>query len=388
MSTVFEVCALNNKLTDNVEDNIKLLSVDRPTKEKVYTTGGGSTTYRKLNCKNADKKSPLCLYYKADKVVEKKDDEDSENADKDEATTGPAVDKTKDVKKPIMVTKGIEDPNSEAAKKKRTSKDNDKADLTFETRLSKSGALGEAIRKIHPAFIRIIEDKNNLTDEKERIITETIEKKVDRRNPGGPMIDVVNTIRDIKGMLTTRYGSGEQTPIEFRGKLIEDPKIRWKLDFSRYPSSFGKLAGTPKSVVRDYTKPDGGSYRIARVDGKLIDKDNAHMVVTGGSLIHEIRLDYGSVAITDKYVTVHAHVCEMVIETLTSVAPNLIGGDGEVLGQLSIDQFNPEDRYDSVEDTSATTTTTTTTVTAAPMPGSSDEAVVILGAEIDKVLSM
>ncbi len=360
MATVFEVCALNNKLSDKAEENLALLSVDRPAKEKVYTTGGGSTTYRKFNCKNGDKKSPLCLYYK------------------DDPANG---------KQPITVTKGIEDPNSEAAKKKNKAKDNDKADLTFETRLSKAGIFGDVISKIHPAFMHIIALKNEEKNPDERIRITLVEEKPDPKNPGQMKI-TEKELRSVKGLLTTHYGETDQVPVEFRGKPIPDPKIRVKLDFARYPASFGKLAGTPKSIVRDYNQPDGKSFRIARVDGKLIDKDNAYKVVTSGSLIHEIRIDYASVAITDKFVSVHAHVCEMVIETRDNSELTIVGEDGQIIGQIEA-EFNPEDRYDQDETTAPPSSPVTTQLaTVAPVTTSDNaDTISALGAEVDKVMS-
>lgn len=126
-----------------------------------------------------------------------------------------------------------------------------------------------------------------------------------------------------KDLLVLEYGANSGP--DKAGKPLEDPIIRLKVDFKKYPANYfiPALAGKPKTTVYDASKPKrvGGktTYEKAVVVGDDgapadLDENNAHKFITRGSTIVEARINMGSACVSNMGITASLHIVNMVLD--------------------------------------------------------------------------
>lgn len=149
--------------------------------------------------------------------------------------------------------------------------------------------------------------------------------------------------RKVHGIVQTHTGDSAKEP----DVVIDDPIIRFKLDFGKYPDThpIRSLRKTIKTTILDYSKPIEGKlgpyqYHPATVideDGveQPVTKDNIHQFWTDGCVAKFLRFSMPSVAVSQGWVswpmTIHTVVLEqgsaggfsddIIEEVVTTVQP-------------------------------------------------------------------
>ncbi len=128
------------------------------------------------------------------------------------------------------------------------------------------------------------------------------------------------------------------------GALIEDPIIRFKISFAKFPGTFKpeSLANQPKTQFFDFKKPytdEEGKPQFRQatikdpVTGKevLVDESNLHLFLTRNSIIRRGRFMMTSVSISQSYVSFAMEAGRLVIE---SAPPTVFSDDdfSDILG--------------------------------------------------------
>lgn len=169
----------------------------------------------------------------------------------------------------------------------------------LQSSLSKSGDLGQFIMKSNPQWARLFELR-----------------KADGTISVGPK-------RSFHPLLQTHI-SEECENTEMRGKELDDPIVRLKIDWIPFPESFpGFLAKQPRTRFYDYRKSyvdDEGEtqYELAKVkvngEEVFVNDDNLHLFATKGSIIHDGTVLIQSVVSSQSWVSIPITVCKVVME--------------------------------------------------------------------------
>ncbi len=196
--------------------------------------------------------------------------------------------------KDVILTTGVADPKNVADPRNQY----DSTRRNLQTTVSNSGDIGQFILASNTPFLERID---------ELIAEGTIEKGK----------------RDIHQLAQTHV-SNESTNKEARGQPIEDPIIRFKIDWGLFPDGYKSfLAGQTKSQFYDYrtkyTDEDGRTqYKLATivVDGMevLVNDDNLHLFVTKGSIIREGRIMIQSLSVSAGWISCPMTINRAVIE--------------------------------------------------------------------------
>jgi hypothetical protein len=182
----------------------------------------------------------------------------------------------------IALTDGMADPTNLQDKRNQY----DGTRLQLQTTVSNAGDYGKALLALNPHWRAKIEKMAG-----EKIINLT----------GRKIHDLVQL---------TLSEDNEKNP----GKPLEDPIIRFKVDFGTYPATYPHkfLAGQPKTQFFDFDKPyldqNGQTqYRAATVVDPATGKEvpvntkNVHLFVTPGSVIMFGRVNASSVPISQSW---------------------------------------------------------------------------------------
>jgi len=185
---------------------------------------------------------------------------------------------------PIYITADIPDPND--PEKKAASK----FGPVFNTTINDCGKLGELYDKyLDPEWARQIA---------QIVATE-----------GTPMYQSTTPINP----LVKRVNSSKNTvPVEHRGKPKENPVIRFKPDFGKWPSKHPKeiLRDTQKTQIFDFTKsvknPKTGLLQgPLAVDkrGKPLAKETCHEIIKRGGRIRKVHIYLDSGSQSETYIS-------------------------------------------------------------------------------------
>lgn len=275
--------------------NRSVFNIVRNQKETVYSTGGGSTTYRKFTVTRGGKTAPATILY------------ESEDPETDY----------------ITITAGAPDPNAPGADKqeKRNLKE-----LQIATTVSKSGIFGKLVDEADKAFVTICDEKDKLPATDPEYIQIYSTMRVGNQ-------DIPCIKREYSTGVKRSYSTKSLVPIEIRGKPRPDPKIVLNCDFGTWPAS-SYSAGKRKMIVRDFDKPISGTntYEEATImiDGciKRVDETNAYMFLTTGSRIYKMITDMGSVSLSEKYASNRKTVTELLVRSMSNDEVTVIDDDG------------------------------------------------------------
>jgi hypothetical protein len=305
MATVFKPSAIVKEIEKSGGNPTSVFSLELRKNQKVYTTGGGNTTYRDMKAR---------VGTRVGKVTAK-------NVVYWESNSPDVY---------IEITKGAIDP-SKSEIKKSEGKSNT---TSIQTTISKAHDLGVYQDLSDRAFTEIVEAKSQLPADNPEWI-----KLFNITTRGGK--EMVQVERTIKTPVRRVYSNQPKVPEELRGKNRDDPAIDWDLDFSKYPATFGRQANMPKTIVRDYDKPistrDG---RVVYAEATVMDSDgrevslnaaNAYKFLTRGSQIYRITIDQSTVAISNDWVSNKTLVTDIVVRSRNgSGETTVIGEDGNV----------------------------------------------------------
>jgi hypothetical protein len=283
----------------------KVFFINRKKNEKLYTTGGGETSYRDVKVKVGTVTDDLVILYQS-KMLNKNTRE----------LPGASDDY-------ITITNGVIDPDS-ITEDNKMEKRNPK-EVTFASTISKSGELGRVL-DIHDVTVNSIISAKSTLDQKDPEFIE-IYRTV---NHGGR--EVVNIIREINTGVKRTYSASQKVKEEYRGKPRVDPKIEFVGDFGVWPKTFIGSAGKPKMIVKDFDKsiPGTDQYEDATVDGNKLDETNAHLFISPNSRVYRIVLDKKSLSISNKYASNKIFVREILIQSTPPGVQEVVGDDGEV----------------------------------------------------------
>lgn len=193
----------------------------------------------------------------------------------------------------IQLGKGIADPDDKS--NKNTEFEGMRLQLT--STVSRAGVAGEFLLKLNEQWPKTI-----------RPLTEGQPPTIDM--DGCRLHEIVQT----------KTGKSSKTP----GLPIDDPVIRWKLDFSKYPDTYPikMLRGTQKTIILDASKPIEGKTgpfdfhpAIVEVDGNEVPLNdaNVHLFVNDYCIAQEIRWSMPSAAQSQAWVSLPMYVSKVVI---------------------------------------------------------------------------
>jgi len=203
--------------------------------------------------------------------------------------------------KDIPLTKGVADPANKDDQRTKFPGTR----LNVETSLSRAGCVGRVLEKMTPSY--------------NAQVTKMIE--------AGDMEE-----KPIHPLMQTHYSTKKDVPVEYRGKPIPDPKIRFKLDFKPYPANFPNktLAGQPKTQILDWStrkiivEKDGKareefSAAVVLVDGtedqyEPVGELNVHKFITPGSVLKRGRLQLNSANCNAQCVSLPIIASKLVIQ--------------------------------------------------------------------------
>ncbi len=195
----------------------------------------------------------------------------------------------------VELTDGVADP----ANKNDKRNDFEGTRLQLQTTVSKCGAFGQFLLTLNPEFkatlLRLVEDKT-----------------------------IVLLNRDLHDLVQlTLAMTNEKNP----GGIIEDPIIRFKVDFRTFPPTYMHkfMAGLPKTQFFDWNTrylDDAGreQFKAAMVTDPVtgletpVVSENLHLFVTKGSIIRKGRIMMPSVAISSKCVSMPIQINRCVLE--------------------------------------------------------------------------
>jgi len=176
--------------------------------------------------------------------------------------------------------------------------------------------------------------------------------------------------------------SDESKEVSLRGKAIDDPIIRFVIDFSAPKEWYRKGYAWGKTVTQflDYNKP----YTVEGKDGKKITKyeelmwtndngeeepvsaENMHRVLTAGSIVHEYTIWYGNPSISKAYVSSKATITRCVIECIDNTIENIAEPDfGNAANNSDVKIVSAAEVAGSTSATTSATNTPTTENAAA-----------------------
>ena len=195
----------------------------------------------------------------------------------------------------VELSTGMADPADETDKRNEF----EGTRLQLQTSVSRAGVIGEFLQQLQPAW------------------EETVANSVDAG-------DIVKGTRRVHGIVQSKLS---EENAENPGGDIEDPIIRFKIDFRPYPARYPRtfLRGQPKTKIYDYRTAytdDKGTtqYHLAKVEdpdtGELVDvtTDNIHLFVTAGSVIKSGRITMPSVAVSQAWISLPITINRAVIE--------------------------------------------------------------------------
>jgi hypothetical protein len=195
------------------------------------------------------------------------------------------LDKNNDkLNEPIILSVGVADP-ADAGDKRNDFKG---TRMVLQTTVSRSGDMGKFLLALNPQWKAAVDDL---------VKDGTI---------------VIGT-RKIHDMVQTHVAESNE---KAAGEVIEDPIIRFKIDFGLYPSTYRPafLAGRPRTVIEDYRTAYIDSKGIERyhpamvedpVTGKPVpvNEDNLHLFLTEGTIVHSYRVSMPSASISREWVS-------------------------------------------------------------------------------------
>lgn len=187
----------------------------------------------------------------------------------------------------VLVSRGIQSPDE-------PNEYGEKARLQVTTTISKAGETGAVIADLHKQWLAWVAVAN-----RDGTLNSSTKK--------------------VTGLITDVCGEQSKTP----GAVIEDPFIRFKLEFGKF--LFGDLKNTPQLVVYDYSKPyktDTGmtKYRELTVrnsftgEDESVNENNVHLIFTQGAMIRHGRFQIGSVPVTSGTLSIQMYLRMAVVE--------------------------------------------------------------------------
>lgn len=174
------------------------------------------------------------------------------------------------------------------------------------TSVSRAGSFGEAFSILQPIWYAMIEaliEDGSIKKDDKRTIHDLMQMKISERNEG--VDDEGNALA---------------------GQLLEDPVIRFKVEFTNFPPTYPVkfLAGQPKTQLYDYrtkyTDTKGKEqFKLAvvcDVDGNEtpVGESNLHDFITPGSVLRKGRIMITSVSISQYWISVQIAMNKAVIE--------------------------------------------------------------------------
>lgn len=263
---------------------------------------------------------------------------------------------------PINVTRGIADPKNKEDKRNEY----EGTRLMIETTVSRSGIVGEFIKLLNDAWHALITDMvNNGT--------------------------LQLGLRKIHGFVRDKLSSENKTN---PNGIIEDPEIRFEVDFTPYPAKFPHkfLANLPKSQLFDYEKSykdDNGltQYRPATIQDDndketIVNAENIHLFITDDCVVQELRINLSSAPLSASWLSCPLVAGKVVVEQASSggfsddIRPNITNANASIAGTLEpvvttttalTSTTHTTSTTDVAKTTSAATTTTTTVTTTEPV---------------------
>jgi hypothetical protein len=197
--------------------------------------------------------------------------------------------------KDVILSVGVADKNDSADPRNEF----DGTRLQLQSSLSKSGAFGSFLAASNPEWKRLFE----------------LRKADGTINAGS---------RKWHPLLQTHV-SEESSNAEMRGQELEDPIVRFKIDWKPFPEAMKTfLAGQPKTQFYDYQKSyvdnDGKTqYELAKVNVNgemvLVDDSNLHLFATRGSVIREGTVMIQSVVSSASWISIPITALKIVLES-------------------------------------------------------------------------
>lgn len=296
-TVVYNVIGVNKAFAANGGTAKGIFTVRKKAKTTIYTKGGGSTYYLDNKLVVNGRESGAKLLF------------DGINKDPKLCSF-------------IEVTKSMIDPESPESIKNRGDEPL-KKNTQITTTIGKSATFGKIIEPIDAEYLSIIKTMGASGE---------ITLKTCVKDDG---TDIWTIVRTVMPMVKRFNSNSEKVKIEYRGQPIVDPQISIHADFAVYPPAFGKLAGRVKTIIRDYNKPmivgNKVIYEEATVNIDGIDvpicETNVHKFVTRGSKIHRAYFSMNSTSVSDKYVSSHINIDDMVIEPGCADAIEVVGDE-------------------------------------------------------------
>lgn len=195
----------------------------------------------------------------------------------------------------IPLSDGIADPSNKNDKRN----DFDGTRLQLQTSVSRAGAFGQFLNLLNPGWRTYVDSLI-----KDGVINANGKK-----------------VHDL--LQLTLSDNNEKTP----GAKIEDPIIRFKIDFGTFPQLYKHkfLVGQPKTQIFDfrteYTDDKGNKqYKPAMVKDPAtgadvpVNEKNIHLFVTKGSVLRKGRIMITSLAISQSWISLPIYINRAVIE--------------------------------------------------------------------------